>query len=173
MAKRREEKPAKHKDIEGFLKEFLREESDRSVAILGAVFLDEYLKELIASFLVDDSKKVHDLLEGSLAPLGTFGSRIGAAYCMGLISQDAYHDLHIVREIRNKFAHELHGLSFSDTWVKNRCAELWLANKKKAPLVPGAPEDRQLFSRTVVVLFFELLQATVEQIKQRRVVPTR
>lgn len=169
MAKRREEKPAKREDVAGFIGEFLRE-SDRAVAILGGVFLDEYLKELMASFLVDDSTKVHDLLEG---PLGTFRSRINASYCMGLITEDEYHDLDIVREIRNKFAHELHGLSFSDDWVKNKCDTLRLAKKKKAPPVPGVPDERNLFSATIVVLFAELLRATTELSKQHRVVPTR
>jgi len=169
MAKsRREEELAKLKDVAGFLKEFLREESDRAVAILGAVFLDGHLTQLVASFLVDDSTIVDKLLEG---PLGTFASRISAAYCMGLITEHEHHDLQIIRAIRNKFAHELHGLSFSNTWVQDRCAALRLA--KKAPPVPGVPDERNLFSATIVELLVKLFLATMEQSKQRRVVPTR
>ncbi|OOG87040.1 hypothetical protein B0E41_04845 [Hydrogenophaga sp. A37] len=45
------------------------------------------------------------LIDGFNAPLGTFSSRIKAAYAMGLITKDQFIDLERLRKIRNEFAH--------------------------------------------------------------------
>ncbi|MCC7596730.1 transcriptional regulator [Janthinobacterium sp. FW305-129] len=45
------------------------------------------------------------LVEGFNAPLGTFSSRIKAAYSIGLITKEQFQDLEILRKIRNEFAH--------------------------------------------------------------------
>ncbi len=49
------------------------------------------------------------------------------AYCMGLISESMYHDLDIVKQIRNKFAHKMHGYSFDDPEIVKWCKSLKLA----------------------------------------------
>lgn len=167
MAKRRQ---PKREDIVGFMEEF-QGESDRAAAVLGAAYLDECLRDLIGSFLIDDSTRVGELLEGPLAPLGSFASRISASYCMGLMSKNEYRDLQIIREIRNRFAHELHGLSFSDAWVKNRCAELQLAKAMK-PLPGGPPGARKQFTAALFLLSFQLKVRTLEQGQRRCVVPS-
>ncbi len=71
-------------DALDFLKEF-EGESERAAAVLGAAYLDECLKQLIASFLVEDSKAVKNL-RGDSRLLGSFFAKIEASYCMGLIS---------------------------------------------------------------------------------------
>jgi len=165
MAKRRQAQDlVKLDDIGGFIKEFAGE-TDRAAAVLGAAYLSECLKELIARFLIYDSTEVDKLLEG---PLRYFGARISASYCMGLISEDEYHDLQIIREIRNKFAHKLHGLSFSNEWVKDKCAELQLP--KKAPRWPRHAPARDSFVVSVATLSFELGARTARQ--RHRVVPS-
>jgi len=167
MAKRRR---PKHEDILGFMEEF-EGESDRAAAVLGAAYLDDHLRELIGSFLIDDSTRVDELLKGPLAPLGSFASRISASYCMGLMSKNEYNDLQIIREIRNRFAHELHGVSFSDAWVKNKCAELELAKAMK-PLPGSPPGAREQFTAALSLLSYQLRMRILEQKQQRRVVPS-
>src|SRR5947207_3180423 len=51
--KSHEQTLAKSKDFQGFLDEF-QKENDRSAAIMGAAFLDEHLKQLLANFMVTD-----------------------------------------------------------------------------------------------------------------------
>jgi mannitol operon repressor len=143
----------KSEDIQGLLEE-LRGESDRAVAIIGAALLDEWLKQLIAGFLVDDLGKVDSLPRGPLAPLGSFASRRSASYCVGLITGDEYHDLEIVRRIRNIFAHEFYGLSFSDAKVKDICAALRL--RKKARGAERIATARLAFSTTIAMLSVQL-----------------
>lgn len=167
VRRRRTQKRVKVEDITGFFEEFNRE-SDRGAAIIGAAMLDERLRQLMGAFLVDDSTKVDQLLEGPLAPLGSFASRIGTSYCLGLISKDEYHDLQIVREIRNVFAHELHGLSFSDARVKDKCTQLHLP-KELPPLPGGPPGARNPFMGAVALLWLRLGVRTLRQ--QHQVVP--
>lgn len=152
VKRRRTENQVKLEDIKGFLEEF-QGESDRAAAVLGAAYLDECLRQLIAAFLIDDSTRVDDLLE---RPLGNFASRISASYCMGLISEDEYHDLH--------------GLSFSTAWVIEQCSALQLP--KKVPQWPGPPDARNLFILTTAFLSHQLKLRTLQQTRQRRVVPS-
>lgn len=168
MAKRkRKEYIVKFEDIRGFAEEFARE-TDRGAAVLAVAFLSEWLRKRIASFLVDDSEKVDELLEDR-APLGGFYSRIGASYCMGLIGKDEYDDLHIIREIRNEFAHEPPGLSFSHEWVKDKCRELQLP--KILPERRRPADARAMFTSATGILLQRLKTRTREE-KERRVLPT-
>ncbi len=107
--KARLEAIAKRNDLMGFLDEF-RRESDRATAVLGAASLDEEILQLLTQFLVDDENEVRDLLDNE-RPLGAFGARIRAAYCMGLIAKEEFQDLKLIKAIRNEFAHQLHGLA--------------------------------------------------------------
>jgi hypothetical protein len=69
-----------------FLNEFY-EETDRGAVLMAASILDEVLLSLIQAFLVDTPKS-KKLLDDFNAPLGTFSSRILAAYAMGLLKNE-------------------------------------------------------------------------------------
>jgi DNA-binding MltR family transcriptional regulator len=112
----------KSQDLAGFMKEF-GVETNRAAAILGAALLDELLSQLISNFLIDDDKEVRNLLDVE-RPLGAFGARIRAAYCLGLITNEVFQDLNVIKSIRNLFAHGLHGLSFEAEQVRRECAKL-------------------------------------------------
>lgn len=123
MGKRRREwNELKFEDFKGFLEEF-QKESDRAAPVLGAAYLDESLRQLIAASMVADSSEVEGLLHTG-NPLGSFSPRIRAAYCMGLISEDEYDDLMRISRIRNRFAHDLQGLRFTDDWARDACGDL-------------------------------------------------
>lgn len=114
---------AKSEDWQGFYDE-LKEETDRGCAFVGAAMLDEHLRQLLGAFFVDDSEEVGHLLDNADAPLGSFSSRIRTAYCLGLISEEVKNDLNIIREIRNSFAHRLHGLDFDSESIRAYCGNL-------------------------------------------------
>lgn len=103
--------------------EFARE-TDRAAVIVAASMLDELLRSLLVAKLVPVSSSNDELFDGANAPLGTFSARIEMAYRTGMISVKLARDLHLVRRIRNDFAHNIHGASFEDTRVKQRIAEL-------------------------------------------------
>jgi DNA-binding MltR family transcriptional regulator len=134
MAKKKSRKKLENlDDWDGFFTECL-DESDRGTVIVGASFLDEHLRELIENFLIDKPKQT-ELLLGNDRPLGSFGARIRTAYCLGLLTEDEFHDLKIVRSVRNAFAHRIHGLSFLDHEIQGFCSsfKMFSSNKSCSP----------------------------------------
>lgn len=137
---------------EGFDEEF-EKESDRAAVIIGAAFLDEYLRQLIASFLIDEENEVNELLGSEkhlMRPLGSFSARIRTAYCLGLISKHEYHDFKIIRDIRNRFAHEMHGLSSANQAIWQDCNRLIYPNKVMAEVLETDPDFSHLSLRELL-----------------------
>src|SRR5688572_23015419 len=81
-------------------------ESDRAAAIVAGAMLDDALLTLLRARLVPAVDRERSILEAPNAPLGTFSARIDASFQMGLVSKELARDLHIIRKIRNQFAHE-------------------------------------------------------------------
>ena len=153
---------AKSKDFQGFLDE-LQNESDRSSAIIGAAFLDEHLKQLLTNYLVDDVKEVA-LLLSSESSLGSFGSRIRAAYCMGLLSSEYFESLKLIKDIRNAFAHQLHGRRFSDGDIAQACEKLQALMPIK-PIVGQTP--RQMFFSSTIMILMDISVRTLSVLRKR------
>lgn len=148
----------------------LQNESDRAAAILGAAFLDALLEEYITNFLVDDRKEVQRIF-GPEQPLGSFGARITIAFCLGLISREEKADLRIIQKIRNRFAHELPGISFEDRSISDRCSALKLPTK-----VPSVQEEvtrsmRERYITATAFLATIIEHRTIEIQKERRNIP--
>lgn len=93
-------------------------ETDRAAALLVASVMDEKLKVLLGTKLVqiygNDS-----LLDGPHVPMSTLSSRIDCAYRLGLISDKLRDDLHTIRTIRNEFAHDLFTCTFESQSVRD------------------------------------------------------
>ena len=159
---------AKSKDYQGFFDE-LRGESDRAAAIIAASFLDEHLKQLLSNYFVDDEKET-TLLLSSESSLGTFGSRIRAAYCMGLIPKDWFQALKLIKDIRNAFAHQLHGRSFSDQDITQACEELKSLMPLKAP-VPQTP--RMMFESAAIFILMDVTVRALSIVRKRCRMPPR
>lgn len=101
-------------------------QTDRGVAIVGAAWIEEAMTTAIQSFLHDDSKAWKRLFSGNGA-LASFSSKIDLAILLGLVSDAIRSDLHIIREIRNEFAHQITHktqhtkLGFSSAHIKDKC----------------------------------------------------
>jgi len=135
-------------DVQRTLDEFARlfdynESNDRAIAIIGVSFLEDLLEHILINFFVDDEKEVNKLLKPE-RPLGTFGGRTSAAYCLGLINATVRQDLRLVGKIRNRFAHDIFA-SFDDQKIRSWCLELkWHKISLFAEPPPNAT-SRQLF----------------------------
>lgn len=116
------------------IEEELHNASDRAAAIVGDALLDKELVDLIRAFLIDDQNVAGQLL-GVDRPLGTFSARSNMAYALGLLSEDVFWDLTLIRRIRNEFAHDLH-VTFDTPSVSQRCDSLELPTRfsKRAEL---------------------------------------
>jgi DNA-binding MltR family transcriptional regulator len=113
------------KELSEFLAEF-NGESDRGAVLAAAAYLDERLSEMLKVFFAD-VKQADELLFGVNAPLGTYSARINAAYSLGLIQENEFNELNIIRKIRNEFGHSWKGVSFKTQKIVDLCNNLpWL-----------------------------------------------
>lgn len=92
-----------------FVDEF-KDESDRAAVVLGAAKLDSLLQQILDRHLLPSLSSSDELLDGD-SPLATFSSRINASYRLGLVTAEFAKQLHLIRRIRNAFAHETSGCS--------------------------------------------------------------
>lgn len=106
-----------------FTSEFSKE-SDRAAVILSAAMLDNALASLLKTNLAPINSSNDTLFDGANAPLSDFSSRIDMTNRLGLISNRFCRDLHLIRKIRNGFAHNIEGCSFEQSDVKSRILEL-------------------------------------------------
>jgi len=155
-----------------FFEEF-QKETPRAAVILSGAFLDNLLRELIGSFMIDNTKIVDELLgteNVSEAPLSSFSARIKTAYCLGLISKSEYDDLNLIKKIRNRFAHKLHGYTFDDQEIIMWCNSLLTPKffKEAIPIVDKSHRDRYVF--TVSMLANQLGLHILATQRERRTV---
>ena len=109
------------KDVLTFL-DIHHEESHRGSVLVACSFLEEQLRIIIDSYLVENSDK-NTLLSGFNAPIGSFSARIITAHCLGLISDNERDDCTLIRKVRNKFAHN-YKISFKDESLISLCNKL-------------------------------------------------
>ena len=124
--------------VDVLIEEFLKE-SDRASVILSATMLDNALETLLRTYLVPIGSQQDNLLEGRYAPISSFSARIDLAHRIGLISTKLCRDLHMVRGIRNEFAHNVTGCDFNNQSISDRIAEL----KRSMVISKGFPVARQ------------------------------
>ena len=139
-------------DLSIFLTE-LNRESDRGLALVGAVLIDEKLAETLKAFFRDGAPSKR-LVDEPNSPLGTFSARTDACHALGLIDDFEFAEINLVRKIRNKFAHARHGLSFKDPVIRGLCSSL----RSELPDDDQYPhtDPRFRFKNAVVILALRL-----------------
>ena len=131
----------------------LNAETDRGVPLTAAAMLDDVTKGILEAFFASNSESER-LLGGFNAPLGTFSSRISACYALALIGEDEYHELTVIRKIRNKYAHRWESVSFENDSIRDLCGNLpW---RGPAEYEAGA-NPRVRFSTAVAMLLVDLM----------------
>jgi DNA-binding MltR family transcriptional regulator len=115
------DKPLSSAAIRSFKEQFSLH-TERGAALMSAASLDAKLVDVLKAHMINSSLKAMMFREGG--PLGSFSTRIRLAYLLGIISKPVYHELEIVREIRNKFAHRLDVFDFSHQEIKEQCDKL-------------------------------------------------
>lgn len=146
-----------------FLREFGKE-SDRGAALVAASMLDERLREILSNFLVE-APTSRELLVGFNAPLGTISARAGAALSLGLIQENEFEEITLIRRIRNEFGHGWKPLSFESGRVADLGRQLpWLG---PAEYEAGATV-RTRFDAVVTILLTDLLWRVPLVSKERR-----
>ncbi|MER8692923.1 hypothetical protein NKI77_10145 [Mesorhizobium opportunistum] len=85
----------------------------RSVALVGAAYLQEALRfSLDARFIKMTRKELDDRIFSPSGPLNSFSQAIELGYALGLYGSVICEDMHIIRVVRNLFAHTMKNVSF-------------------------------------------------------------
>ena len=148
-----------------FMSEF-NKESDRGAALVAASMIDERLEEIIQNFLADTAVS-KDLLIGFNAPLGTFSARAASAYSLGLIQENEYKEITLIRKIRNEFGHGWEKVSFESGRVADFCRELpWLGPAE----YEADATFRSRFNFAVAILLTDLLWRVRLVKKEQRII---
>ena len=142
-----------------------KKESERALPIIAVAVLDEGLAALLRGRLLPCPTSDDPLFEGPYAPLATFSTKIDFAFRLGLISAGVAASLHLIRKIRNDFAHDISGCSFSQPGVKNRVRELTRLNnvarpKRRAQFPAGVFGDYQTSVSWLIFWIWHLVDAT-------------
>jgi len=140
----------------------LDRESDRTVAILAACILDDLLERIIRASYVKNPQ-VKSLFKDDHI-LQSFFSKINITYFSGLIPDVFYHDLKLICEIRNKFAHAVTAeFNFSDSSIVQRIDRF-----KFGPKTLGEFSEPRKKFRLVVSQIVGLLQVLEELLLKSR-----
>ena len=141
---------------------------NKLTSLLAASILDEWLLEIIQSYIIKD-KVSKELLLGFGAPLGTFSAKTKIAYSLGLIEKKEYEEINIIRKIRNEFGHSWKDVNFESTKIEKESNKLdWLG-----PINDTIKRtNRSKFNFTIAILLTDLLWrkrlVKKEQLVQRK-----
>lgn len=151
--------------------EEVRRVSDRARAVLLGTELDRYLKKVLEIYFLPKTKKKAKLLEEG-GPMGTFEARIEVAHRLGLIHPDWYHDLLIISEIRDKFAHGLAGMTLNQQPVCDLCFNLlggkkWIEFKRKSDSnAVDNPQSRFVASGVMMLGHLCVIRSDIKQVPE-------
>ena len=106
----------------GYVQKVLNEmekESDRATAILLGAELDDTLAQILEKHLLPPRSKKDS---GAIAK--SFYARIELSNRLGLIHPLFHHELHLIKDVRNEFAHKKLGVTFESTEVQALISKL-------------------------------------------------
>jgi len=152
--------------LAAFLKKEWQNESDRGVVISNFSVIDETLYALLRKKLATPMTENDPLLDGPTAPIGSFYAKLLLAKSLGLISESLFQDLNTLRELRNAFAHNIRGASFSTPSVRQLITKF--DHLYKGMVLPDvAPWERARFL-AIILHFLAELHDKRSQIKKIR-----
>lgn len=104
--------------------------------------MDTLLSNILTEFMVENDKEVSKLFQPE-GLLGTYGSRVAACYCLGLVGSTVTADLRFIGKLRNRFVHDIRA-TFTDPKISHWCRQLvWHKEFIGAP--PEGATDSELF----------------------------
>jgi hypothetical protein len=119
-------------------------QDDRTAAIILGSVLELTLQEAIQGRFTTISNSVLENIFDGNGPLATFSAKIDVGFAMGIFGPQTRNDLHSIRWIRNRFAHDMAPLTFETPDISNRTTQIKTA-------VPGSEEQRQGISRSRII----------------------
>jgi hypothetical protein len=127
-------------DVEGSaFRDALREmttDGDRGSAILGATIVENQLTIRLTLGMIKLTKSEREALFEGMSPLSAFSSKIKVGYALGHFGAKTRHDLDLMREIRNAFAHSRQVISFKTPQVVEAIRRFSCVEEMRDDLTP-------------------------------------
>lgn len=120
----------------------LKQESERGSVIVSASLMDEALEQLLKVKLVPSPEKNDELFSGPYAPMDNFSAKIDFAYRVGIIGVNQRSSMHLIRKLRNDFAHSSMQISFTSQKVHSKIQDLFKLNKSLLDTVWNLVKDK-------------------------------
>lgn len=99
--------------------EEIKKESDRAAAILVAAYIDSLLRAKLETVFSKGNAEIRrKLFDDSHGAFATLSTKVDAAYCLGWLEPDMFHDIGVIRKIRNQFGHRIHGLTLEEPKIQ-------------------------------------------------------
>lgn len=113
----------------------IKDDNNRSTAIVCASILDTQLENLLKKALYTDKNIDKKLFSGANSILSTFSSKITMAFYLRIISENEMKLLNEIRKIRNMFAHEIDiSKGQVSNSIKDRCLNLTIPQGMFVPV---------------------------------------
>lgn len=103
-------------------------ESDRGSVLVAVSIIDDVLAQLLKARLVTSLERNDELFDSAYAPFSTFSAKIDLAYRVALIRPNIRRSCHILRKIRNDFAHATEVKGFTHPATQDRIRGLFRLN---------------------------------------------
>ena len=136
------------------------EQDERAMVLSLSTFIEDTLGRLLLAYF-RDCKATRELVEGFSAPLGTLGSRIKAVYAVGLVTEEQFKDMEILRKVRNQFAHNWEGVTLERNDIAAMVGQL-SGYSFDGTLVQSAGKDRLLGTLSACCIELYLFQGRIE-----------
>jgi hypothetical protein len=98
------------------------QESERGKVLVAVAQIDAMLEAVLKSFCVEGDATTK-LFDGPNAPFSSLFNKANAAKALGLISEDEWSTINVLRKIRNEFAHSVH-MSMKDPKISTLVKKL-------------------------------------------------
>lgn len=110
------------------------------MGVLAGSIVETHLTNLIRHSLHDPEGTVWKQRAHPSGPFGPFAVKIDLAFLVGLITEQARRDLVVLKDIRNRFAHDLAITGFDDDSISAKCRNLTLIDEHVGDWPPGVAE---------------------------------
>jgi DNA-binding MltR family transcriptional regulator len=138
-----------------------------ATAILGAVMVEHHLEELLRPRFKRNDDKTWAMLTANNGPLNSFDCKIALGYAFGIYDDGMRDDLHIVRRIRNAFAHSRKPIQFTHPAVVKELTGVTTKLPKLPKIYKGPTSTPTSYVSLCFMLSGNLLQISTRRLKSK------
>jgi hypothetical protein len=155
----------------------LRKESDAALVVLAMSYIDAHLSDAWKRNMPGKSTTTYDLLFENAGPLSNMSSKIRLAHGLSWLRDDTAADLHTLRKIRNRFAHDPYKKALSDPDIVSLIESMTNVDKTVLNAIGDDTEIVELTPRTkfhlraMLVCFHAAIELLAAPIAARHRVP--